>query len=456
MLNIINDLLDFSKMDSGRLRISEEPFDLRLIIEEICDLVDPQTRRKGIDLAYFIPHHIPGDLVSDPNRIRQILLNLVSNALKFTDKGSIVITVFLDPIANHRTRIRISVRDSGIGIPKEALPNIFEPFSQADNTTTRRYGGTGLGLAICRQLCHLMDGSIEVESTIGEGSTFSFQIPLRVADRSYPVYPFTTEVLAPILVLTNTPQKRQFLSHQLKQWPDIQVTLNDNPEKALDHLQKVSHFGMILDFGEETEAWLDRLREVPKLKKLPVLAVIGKPEHSHQSEQTLVSRHLLKLKDIYRFLTENIVHNHLPKPTRKQAAKKALSPLPKSCRILLVEDNVINQKVARKMLQKLGCEVELAENGLDACTHMRQHSYDLVFMDCMMPVMDGYEATRLMRKRERELDESHRTIVAMTANAMNFDREKCLAAGMDDYLSKPVHAREMRNMLTKWITDLQV
>jgi len=471
LLNIINDILDFSKIEAGKMELERRPFDLRGCIEESLDLLVPRSLDKNLDLAYEVMDVIPALVEGDAQRLRQVLVNLVSNALKFTERGSVMISVEkLDPVAADpenpaALRLRFTVRDTGIGIPPDRLARLFRPFTQADVSTARKYGGTGLGLVISRRLVELMGGRMWAESVTGEGSTFHFTVNLMVAAGSVPPA-FAKRQLQlaelKVLILEDSAIIRNLLFEQCRRW-GMQPQAVENSAQAMELFRNGMSFDVALvdaqlpGLGGANVA--AELQKIPAASMMPVvlmLAVGKKMEDANESRVKFAHtvNKPIKPAQLCAVLEQALLSPRISagqmEPARVEVSLAIRLPL----RILIVDDNAINQKVAMRILQQLGYQPTVAGNGLEALMAIEQESFDLVFMDVMMPEMDGLEATRHIRKRqmsgEQKNFQSHIIICAMTAHAMSGDREKCLAAGMDDYLAKPVRPKDVRDMIEKW------
>jgi PAS domain S-box len=441
LLTIINDILDFSKIESGHLELEFIPFDLVACVEETVELFAPVAANRGIDLAYRVDPTLPAWIESDPTRLRQIMANLINNAVKFTPSGSVSIEFLPDP---DRPRTLLGrVRDTGIGIPRERVDRLFKPFSQVDSSTTRKYGGTGLGLAICHRLTQLMGGHIEVDSAPGEGSVFSFSLPLRPAAPAVEIPPVVPPDPRPaILLLESHPLNRRRLSeHIAAHLGPVLVPPAFTGTRALLEDSSLQPSAIVFDAAELHDPaarddilaalrplglptlWLHPPGHPPKNAGEfgPIHASLARP--SRNSHVIASLRQLLSLEPAPRSpgfapLEVERIADHLP-----------LS-------ILLVEDNLVNQKVALRFLDRLGYQADAVANGLEAIRALENRPYDLVFMDLQMPEMDGFEAAREIRQRIP--GERQPVIIALTANALQGDREACLAAGMDDYITKPV------------------
>jgi len=466
LLTIINDILDFSKIEAGKLEFERIDFDLRSMVEEFSDLHAIRTQQKDLEFVCIIDPLMPTFLIGDPGRLRQVLTNLVNNAIKFTSEGEIVVSVTCENETDRQAKLRFSVRDSGIGIPAEVQDILFDPFSQADTSTTRKFGGTGLGLSISKRLVEMMHGEIGIISEPGSGSEFWFtaEFPLQEATAQ----PLESAPINGVRVLGVDDNKtnRRLLSLLLKSW-GCRYEVVSGGEEALSVLRK-SYAGddpfriALLDMqmpGMDGETLGDLILDDPVLSRtsLVVMTSIGqrgdatrlkdKGFKAYLSKPVKQSRLLDCLMTVYG-------ENALETEERKDIliTTHSLSENRKrSTRILVVEDNIINQKVVLKMLEKLGYRADPVANGREAISALELIPYDIVLMDCQMPVMDGYEATRSIRASNSGRLNRCVPIIALTANAMKGDREKCLEAGMDDYLSKPVNPKILDVMLKEWI-----
>ncbi len=479
LLTLINDILDFSKLEVGKMVIEPIPFDLRLAIEDLAEVLGARSREMNLDFIVRYAPDSPYRVVGDPGRIRQVLLNLAGNAIKFTSRGHVYLNVECLEQDAKTAKFRFAVVDTGIGIPEDKLEYIFEQFTQADSSTTRQYGGTGLGLSISRQLVKLMGGSMGVDSQVGQGSTFWFTLTLPL-DKQAPAVPLPKADLTGVrlLYVDDIPTNRFVLQEQLNNW-GLRNSVCGSAEEALLMLREAHSAGdayhiAILDQqmpGMDGESLGRVIKEHPMLKQtlLVMLTSWGRPGDGPRLKQAGFSAYLTKplrqtqLLDALETVwgsyllaqPQALVTRHTVKESRANLAAQPAAPPsgPQPIfqgRILVVEDNAVNQKVALHMLGKLGCRVDLAVNGSEAVEMARLCPYDLVFMDCLMPVMDGYEATRGIRLREDE--GTHVPIVAMTANVFGADRERCFEAGMDDFIPKPVTKAELTRVLEKYLT----
>ncbi|MFN3408687.1 MAG: response regulator [Limisphaerales bacterium] len=472
LLTIINEILDFSRIESGKVELETAPFDLRNCVEECLDVVSARAGEKGLDLVALLPDEVPTQLLGDVARLRQVLLNLLGNAVKFTARGEVVVEVRslgpVDPAAGPgAAHLHFSVRDTGVGIPADRMSRLFKAFSQVDASTTRQFGGTGLGLVISKRLVEMMGGKMWVESVMGKGSTFHFSLTLRPAQTAPapPPAPLVAIAGQRVLVVDDNATVGRWLTQWLA-GRGLQVRATLHPEEALEWLRRGETFDFaLLDQlmpGMDGPALAAEFRLLPGGRTLPLilLAPVGGPRLPEAQRQSLFAATVNKpLKP--RPLADTLLqvrgqHRPQPVPTARAAAK--LDPtmaqrLPLN--ILVCDDNPINQKVAHRILAQMGYQAALAANGREALAALERERFDLVFMDLQMPEMNGVDATREIRARESRKTEFPNfspplIIVAMTASAMVGDREKCLAAGMDDYVSKPVRPDDLRKTLEKW------
>lgn len=464
LLTIINDILDFSKIESGKMSLEEQPFELRQCIEETYDLLAPKARDKKLDLVYYIEPDVPEFVMGDITRLRQILVNLVGNAVKFTKQGEIFIKVNSAAfnIDNAIATLAFTVRDSGIGIPKERLHRLFQPFSQVDSSTTREYGGTGLGLAICNRLCTLMGGEISVKSVVGQGSTFEFTIQVGVVNMSSSKRLQLIPNLAgkKILLVDDNDTNLRILSLQLQQW-GINPTTTQSAKAALTCLAEGNRYDLaILDMHmPETNgmqlALQIKQRYADLNMPLVMLSSVGKPDDERADEVFFACvakpiRQSQLLDILTSVLNSQSQHRNTTKTLPKLDLDATLAErLP--LRLLLAEDNAVNQKLAVLVLKKMGYHTDVAHNGVEVLKQLALKPYDIILMDVQMPEMDGLEATRRIINGSVKLHGGRRPkIIAMTANAMQGDRERCLQAGMDDYITKPIKLEMVQETLEKW------
>lgn len=496
LLTLINDILDFSKIEAGKLDLEHIDFDLRTAIEEVLDLLAEKSQAKGLELLGIVHANVPQAVQGDPGRIRQVLTNLVGNALKFTEQGEVSVKVTALEETETEAVLQIDVTDTGIGLSPDQQAKLFQAFTQADSSTSRKYGGTGLGLAICKQLAELMGGEIGVSSTQGSGSVFWFTV--RVGKQ--PQEPLTSMVSRNdlqglnVCVVEDNLTSQMLLTHYLQGW-GVRIQTAQEGSQAIAKMQAAYREGAPFDV-----AIVDR--HMPGMDGMELGAILKNDSNLSQTKLVLLTglaqrgeAKIAKQSGFEAYLTKPLHYQHLYKAlcllmgkgdapsvsgadddssliTRHSVAEVAARARKK---ILLAEDNAVNQKIAIRMLAKLGYAVDVVANGQEAVQALRRIPYDLILMDCMMPEMDGFEATREIRKQEESLvpgrsslvknenlsvgndqqpatsDQRRIPIVAMTANAMKGDRERCLEAGMNGYLSKPVRVEELESVLQQWL-----
>jgi signal transduction histidine kinase/CheY-like chemotaxis protein/CHASE1-domain containing sensor protein len=489
LMSLMNDVLDVSKIEAGQMTLEHVPFDLKAMVAEVVELFAPKAHEKKLEIASIYAAEAPHSLLGDPTRVRQVLTNLVSNAVKFTAQGSVLVRVEEGAREGEKTTLKISVHDTGIGVPEEKQQKVFEKFTQVDNSTTRQFGGSGLGLAICKELAHMMGGDIVLQSTFKEGATFSFVAPFEVDEVAEELKPLPQMDLADsrMLVVDDNEINRIILGEMLSNWR-VKHTIVGHAEDALKEMRAAHEEGApfdiaILDYqmpdisGEELGEQI-KADKVLKGTKLLLLTSAGRRGDSGKFSKLGFSGYLTKpirsshlydalatILAIDLFAENHLVTSHLLRERRKTKDKdeahmeadgsdrRTDDATAQRPHILLVEDNESNQVVASHFLRKAGCTLDIAANGQDAVNMIKTGHYDMVLMDCQMPVMDGFEATKAIRSWEKEQERDATPIVALTANAMKGDREACLAAGMDDYLSKPVRVENLRMTIHKWVQD---
>lgn len=459
LIEIINDILDFSKIESGKLELEEEPFELQVCIEDTLDLFALKAIEKGLDLLYLIDNDVAPVLVGDANRLRQIQVNLVSNAIKFTEKGEVYISVQTLSQSGEDAELRFSVKDTGIGIDKEKIPHIFEAFTQADNSTTRKYGGTGLGLAISKRLVSLMGGDIWAESEAGEGSTFYFTVKVKITNEVKPRLHIKGNLAKlhdrSVMIVDDNQTNRQILKLHFESWGMVPV-LAESGKQALELLQdskKLPDLAVLdMQMPEMDGIKLAQLLKTRSdLSQIPLILLSSSGDIDNIPAYLFASRlsKPIKMKALFdqvlNVITDISKKNHMSEsqftldPTLGQRI-----PL----RILIAEDNMVNQKLAMSLLNLMGYRVEAVVNGRQVVDILKVKKFDIILMDIQMPEMNGIEATEWIIYNMPADDQP--LVIAITANAMVGDREKCLDAGMVDYMAKPIKVNELQAMLEKW------
>jgi two-component system, sensor histidine kinase and response regulator len=463
LLQLINDILDFSKIEAGKLQLETERFDVREMVEDALEIMGERAQSKGLELICDVPSDFETVVFGDCLRLRQVIINLVGNSVKFTERGDITVSVGMQP-GVPAASYTFEVIDTGIGIKPEDCTNIFEAFVQADPSASRRYGGTGLGLSICQQLVHLMGGTIGVDSTLGKGSNFHFTVPLTL-DRTAP-RDKTGRTLSGtrVLIVEKSVAVRRMLRQHLQSWGAICSDVA-SLETALPRLRQAfsGEFDvLILDSqwsGTTTSALATAVRNIPAFAETPILMLYagsGEPPAEARNLRGPLAwankpvRRSQLGKTLERLLGKADGSEQQPPSKGSEPARHVPAEAPagtRGRRILVVEDNPVNQEVVAAMLQKLDCDVQLASSGKEALEVLARSRYDLVFMDCQMPDLDGYETTRRLREWELLEGRARVPVIALTANALSGDAEKCLAAGMDRYLTKPMSIEQLRKAL---------
>ncbi len=456
LLNVINDVLDFSKIESGHLELEKDDFNLRHCIEDILDIFGTRAAEHSLDLVYQIEADVPLQIVGDHQRLRQVLTNLVGNAMKFTREGEVFVSVhLLRQESNGHLILKFDIRDTGIGISPDKTDRLFKAFSQVDSSTTRKYGGTGLGLAISKKLVNLMGGEIYVESQPGQGSTFSFTIITRKGTkvlRAYTHYNMEDQEGKRILVIDDNLTNRAILKNQLEQWK-LAPVLAGSGKEALDILSTDRVFDLVLTDMQMPE--MDGIMLAQAIRQqypeIPVILLSSLGDEYHKNEQKLFSSVLtkpIKQHVLGKHILNGLQHKHSPaseeKTTREKLSVEFAAKYP--LHILVAEDNLINQQLILHILNKMGYNPELTENGQETVDAAGKKCYDIILMDMQMPEMDGLQATRIIRKTL----EWQPVIIALTANTMKGDEEECRNAGMNDYIGKPVKLDELTDKLEKW------
>ncbi len=459
LLTLINDILDFSKIEAGKLRLEDVEFSINDIVDGVGDLLARRAQDKGLELICHVKPDIPERLHGDPERLRQVMVNLCDNAIKFTESGEVAITVTAESQDKDTATLVFSVRDTGIGIAENRQKAIFESFTQADGATTRKYGGTGLGLTISVQLIEMMNGSIGVTSELGKGSEFFFKVSLRKAQQDPPYQPWR-ELLAEkqVLVFTNNRSLHARISESIAAWGCNPHTTDALPQSLAEQARTSDgiYDALVLDMASVTaggSAVTEPLQTITTKTSIPVIFIgplSERPNHLLAESRTTtyitkpVKNSLLLNALVTGFGGKAMLASSDQQPSGAATARSYQT----RPRVLLVEDTLVNRKVATGILQRHNCDVSIAENGQEALDAVMRQQFDIVFMDLQMPVMDGLEATRQIRGTGQHDD---LPIVAMTAHALKNDRQRCLDAGMNDYLTKPLRAEELQTKLFKWV-----
>jgi signal transduction histidine kinase/CheY-like chemotaxis protein len=465
LLSIINDILDFSKIEAGKLELEDIAFDLYEIVQEVAELLAERSYNKGVELACYIHGDVPEWIKGDPGRVRQVLTNLMSNAVKFTTEGEVLLEVKMLAEAEEATRecaLQFSVTDTGIGIEPDQARSLFRSFTQAEAATTRKFGGTGLGLAISKRLIEMMGGHIGLESEPGKGSRFHFTIPVHVAESQSSATLTSREQLKGlrVLIVDDNPTNRAILHTHALRW-GMSSGSAESGGHGIELLRSAAARGTPYDLAilDMKMPGMDGLELAKTIKadptiahvRLVMLSSIGAPAEASGARQAGIDAYLTKpvrQKELLRALTDAI---GAPAPTQSVGTAPARQQR-LAARVLLAEDNAVNQAVAVAMLKAFGCEVELAKDGSETVAAAQRSRFDVILMDCHMPGMDGFRATRVLRNLEAAHAAIRRIpIIALTANALEGDREQCLAAGMDDYLPKPFNQAQLWAVLTRWI-----
>ena len=459
LLSIINQILDFSKIEAGKLELEQIDFDIRRELGATLKTLGYRAHEKQLELAWRIDPDIPRTLVGDSTRLRQILVNLIGNAIKFTDKGEIIVSVGIESMTGDQITLKTSVKDTGVGIPEEKHEDIFSAFEQADMSTTRQYGGTGLGLAITRRIAEAMGGGIWVESKVGQGSDFQFTSKLRVAPNSLPPHQVPAELAGDrVALVDDNTTNRRFLKELLQAW-GLRVDDFANGEAAIDGMQAALASGqpfslLISDFRmPEMDGFqlAEHVRKDDSLNSLQIIFLISAGRHDDitRSRDLRISGHLIKPighDELLRAIIGSIGGEQMISVYDTSIAiSQPLGPI----NLLLAEDGIANQKVAVGLLSRHGHQVAIANNGKEAIEKWREGNFDAILMDVQMPVINGIEATETIRRIESETGRRRTPIVAVTAHAMKGDRERCLHAGMDGYLSKPVRSQDLNDELRR-------
>lgn len=454
LLTVINDVLDFSKIEAGRVSIEHIPFQVAELVEDVTLLFGNAAAAKGVDLDCYVSPDTPQTVVGDPTRIRQILTNIVGNAVKFTERGEVVVVadtvVAADRDDPGRALLRLQITDTGVGMDEGTTASVFRPFVQASAATARRFGGTGLGLAICRQLTDLMGGTISATSRRGEGSTFEVRIPVGVADATPIRNPGVGEQ-TPILIAATAGRQHSPAVRYFTEWvgSDLAADAQGVEDMVRAALTRGSAYRLVIldrrGAGGSFDGLPQRIKSIPGTEGMQVVMLSGSGARAGSREpgvDFMVPRPI-RLERVLQ-IARQMAGDAIPAPRQSMDLPDAMSGS-----ILLVEDNVVNQRVAATMLEALGLRVHIADNGSEALSELAGGRFDAVLMDCLMPQMDGFEATRRLRKMPGPA--ARLPVIAMTARAMSEDRKECIAAGMDDYIAKPFTLDQLAAILRKWL-----
>lgn len=457
LLKIINEILDFSKIEAGRMELENEDFNLSAMIEEMTSLLAERAYQKGIELVCVLPARERLYVHGDEGKLRQILMNLVGNAIKFTEQGEVVITLDFQREDDGYLRIDIEVKDTGIGIAEQAQQKIFEAFSQADGSMARKYGGTGLGLSITQKLVQLMDGDLRMTSEKDRGTCFNMRFRFQEPRKEYTdEFKFISELShLNVLAVEENKTNRDLLQQILQNW-GMAITVMESGDQAVQSLSPASDkpFNLIILDSQlahiKVFAWIENCRQIPGFERTPIIIIGSRADEIE----------LRRLRDdSITFISKPLIHSDLYNAILKVSGHEAATgkqgvEMPRKVRtgkrVLLAEDNPVNQELVLNLLEMAGHQMDLANNGMEAVELFKQQSFDLVLMDCQMPEMDGFEATSLIRQLE-EQGGAHVPIIALTANALTGDRDQCIAAGMNDYLSKPFTMPDFNAMIHKWL-----
>ncbi|MBS1830245.1 MAG: PAS domain S-box protein [Acidobacteria bacterium] len=463
LLTVLNDILDISKIEAGKLQIERVGFDLESNLGEVLSLLAPKAREKGIELLMKIAPDVPETLIADPARLRQILLNLMGNAVKFTETGYVSVHAEVASWKGAEAELCVVVKDTGIGIPAGKLSQLFQQFMQADASTTRKYGGTGLGLAICHRLLQLMGGTIEVESEFGKGTSFTFSLPVQVppgVTTFGKACGLDTQDSQRVMVVSGHEPARGILSDMLTAL-GLEVEQSE-PSVTVERLRAAESKGcpfrlLVLDHGAGIDAY-ELCRSIQTDQDLGSLRVVVLTSSRRRADRLMLEaagassilNKPVRPKELLLSIAASLGVRSIAAAVSEQRTFRAVQEKPGPMRILVAEDNAVNQRLALRLLEKFGYQADLAVNGREVLLRWEGLEYDLILMDCQMPELDGYEATMEIRRREIALSRGRTPIVAMTANALEGDRDRCLRVGMDDFLAKPVQLEQLRQTLLRW------
>jgi signal transduction histidine kinase/DNA-binding response OmpR family regulator len=452
LLNVINDVLDFSKIEAGKLTVEQIDLDIRAVTDEIGDILGVQAQEKKIELACNVDPCVPNLVIGDPNRLRQVLLNFAGNALKFTTSGEILVEARLLRMTKGQAVVRFEVRDTGIGIPLSRLDAIFDSFTQVDGSTTRKYGGTGLGLTISKQLVEMMGGRVGVSSEVGVGSTFWFEIAFALSQNETLPTPLIADSGCHVLIVDDNSTNCRILAEQLRSWGSSSVEVEDGDSAIALLAESEAKFdALILDYqmpGMDGAQLARKVRVMEGYRHTPIILLSSVCTEVHRAGADFDEVLTKPVKQSHlREVLQRVVGSCSAQSTSDQEKKPYVLDLA-GTRVLVAEDNRVNQMIMRHILAELNCSFVFARNGFEVLAALDGQQFDIILMDVQMPEMDGFEATMLIRANESA--EEHIPIIATTAHAMTGDRERCVEAGMDDYLTKPIKIAEITAMLAKW------
>ena len=464
LLAIINDILDFSNIETEQIQLEETSFNIRDVLEDVGDMMAARAYEKGLEFSIFTPYDVPLFLIGDSVRLRQIIINLVTNAIKFTDKGEVIVEIAAEKETDSHIKLKFTVLDTGLGIPKERMDRLFKPFSQVDMSLTRNFGGIGLGLIISKQLVEKMGGEIGMTSTERKGSHFWFTLSLQKDPQSKIETPSIPKKIYGLntLIVDNHKTNRKLLKSHLSYW-NCKITEAEDGIKALEKLKQASTEEHIYDLviinkklpGIDGKTLAKAIKKDAALKNIPLViltSVLQNDDLQDYKNQGFSSflKKPIKVMQMQQALLQAIGNNEINKTDQEKISKKQSSKKRfKDLKILIVEDNVVNQQVTENMLLKIGCHSKIAENGYEAIEIMKKQEFDLILMDIQMPVMDGLTATQTIRSKSSDVLQHDLPIIAMTAHALRGHREKCLQAGMNDFLTKPLSLNQLSEAIEK-------
>jgi signal transduction histidine kinase/DNA-binding response OmpR family regulator len=467
LLFLLNDILDFSKMEAGKMELDHLSFNLRKSLGEVVKTLAVKAQQKGLEFIFDVSPEVPNSVIGDPARLRQVVVNLVSNSIKFTEKGEIEVSVQVEAPSIEGTILRFSIRDTGIGIPVDKQPQIFAAFTQADSSTTRKYGGSGLGLTISAQLVGLMGGKIWVESEAGKGSTFYFTVQVGQEETALPSEPPDVLQLAgvSVLVVDDNATNRHILAETVTRWKMVPTAV-ESAAAAMKALEEAHDSGTQLPLvltdahmpGVDGYRLVEAIRQNPSFSsvKIVILTSGGKRGDAARCQSLGIAAYLSKPFDrleLREALLQVLATDPAKLETRALVTRHTVREQRQSLAFLVAEDNAVNQKLIARLLEKRGHTVVSAQNGREALEMLEKQNFDIVLMDIQMPGMDGFEATKRIREKET-VGDAHQPIIALTAHAMQGDEERCLVGGMDGYVAKPIKLEELFSVIEKVVPGM--